>query len=189
MRTTIRDAGDLKAIAKQLREQADGKQLRKELTGGMREALQPLVPVVRAAYLAGPSKGLPKTRSRKPFGSLRALLAKSVRVEVRTTGKLAGVRIRADGRRMPSGMRALPRYWEGPTVFGWAGRWRHPVFPDADRRHRFTDRTRTSVTEVPWVQQESHPTFYRTLEPYQPQADRKVQQVLDDVRRELERRR
>jgi len=187
-RVTIRDAGDLKAIIKQLREQADGKELRKELTGGMRDALRPLVPTVRAAYLAGPSKGRPKTRSRAKLPGLRVLLAKSVRVEVRTTGKLAGARIRADGRRMPDQMKALPRYWEGPTVFGWAGRWRHPVFPNAGSRHRFTDRTRTGVTEADWVQQPSHPTFYRVLEPYQPQADRKLQQVLEGVRRKLERR-
>jgi hypothetical protein len=186
-RVTIRDAGDLKRVTKQLREQADGKQLRKEMTGAMREVLRPLVPMVRAAYLAGPSKGRPKTRSRAQLPSLRTLLARSVRVEVKTTGRMAGARIRTDGRRMPSGMRALPRYWEGPTVFGWAGRWRAPVFPDAGSRHRFTDRTRTAVTEAPWVQHESHPTFYRVLEPHLPEAGRAIDQVLERTRRKLER--
>jgi len=186
MQVTIRDAGDLKRITKQLRQVADGKELRKELTRGIRDALRPLVPQVRAAYLAGPSKGTRKTPSRRRQPNLRTLLAKAVRVEVRTSGRMAGARIRTDGRKMPSGMKALPRYWEGPEHFGWRGRWRHPVFPDAGPRHRFTDRTRAFATEASWVQQESHPTFYRTVEPHEAQVRRAVDEVFERVRRKLE---
>jgi hypothetical protein len=159
----VRDAGDLKAVAKQLRTVANGKELRKELTGGIRKVLNPLVPKVRAAYRAGPST-LGKANRRG--GSLRSLLARSVRVEVRTSGKLAGARIRADGRRMPDQMKAIPAYWEGERP-----RWRAPLFGDRDR----------------WYPHQAHPTFYRTLEPHADDAGRAVDRVLEDVRRKLER--
>jgi hypothetical protein len=170
MRTTIRDAGDLKAVNKQLRQQADGKELRKELTGGIRQVLGPVRDQVKAAYLAGPSRELPKSRSRAPLGSLRRLLAKATRIEVRTTGRMAGARIRVDGRKMPAQMRSLPAMWEGPPR---GKRWRHPVFGDRET----------------WVAQPSHPTFYPTVEPHTDDAGRAVDKVLDGIRRELERRR
>src|SRR5207342_1703756 len=114
MQVILRDSGDLKRLARDLRDVADGRELRKELTGRLRDILRPLLPVVRAAYRSGPSGGRrksPKGRGKLP--DLRVLLAKSVRVEVRTVGKLAGARIRADGRRMPDRMKSLPSYWEG----------------------------------------------------------------------------
>ena len=167
MRAELRDTGDLKAVVRALRGLADGKELRKELTQGMRGVLRPLVPRVKAAYLAGPSKG---RRRRRQGPDLRTLLARSVRLEVRTAGKLAGARIRVDGRRMPPGMGALPRHWEGPAE---GGRWRHPVFGNR---------------EV-WVGQESHPTFYRTIRPDEAQARREIEQVVDRIFAKIERAR
>lgn len=165
----IVDSGDLKRLAKDLRQHADGKALRKELTGGMRDALRPLIPQVRAAYLAAPSGGSPKSRSRATQPDLRVLLAKSVRLEVRTAGKLAGARIRADGRRMPNRMKSLPAYWEPERS---RRRWRHPVFGNR---------------EV-WVQQPAPgPTFYRVLAPHADDTARVIERVVNDVRRKLER--
>lgn len=165
MQVTIRDSGDLKRLNKQLRQQADGKQLRKDLTGGIRKVLNPLVPIVRAAYLAAPGYKGHKGRGRRQQPDLRALIAKTVRVEIRTTGKLAGARIRADGRRMPSGMRSLPAYFEGTKP-----RWRHPLFGNPDR----------------WYGQPSQPLFYRTVQPHQAEAGRAIDDLLEATRRKLE---
>lgn len=181
---TILDSADLKRLARDLRDVADGRELRKELTQGLRGVLNPIRDQVKAAYRSAPSKGhASSSRARQRQPNLRTLLAGATRVEVRTSGRLAGARLRVDGRKMPSGMRSLPSMWEGPPQ---GKRWRHPVFPDAGPRHRFTDRTRTFATEAPWVQQESHPTFYRITAGHEVTARRAVEQVLDGVRRKLE---
>lgn len=165
MQVEFRDTGDLKRLNKQLRQHADGKQIRKQATRAMKGVLTPLVPRVQAAYRAGPSKGRRKGRSRRQLPDLRALLAKSVRVEVRFTGKLAGARIRADGRRMPPGMGSLPAYWEGTKP-----RWRHPLFGDPER----------------WYGQPSHPMFHATVAPSAAAARLEIDQILQDVKRQLE---
>lgn len=165
MQVTIRDSGDLKRLNKQLRQQADGRQLGKELSAGLRDVLRPLVPIVRAAYLAAPGYKGRKGRSRRGQPDLRKLLAKSVRVEVRRSGKQAGARLRVDGRRMPDGMKAIPGYWEGTRP-----RWRHPTFGNRDN----------------WVAQQGHPVFDRTVEPHRHDADRAVAEVLERTRRKLE---
>jgi hypothetical protein len=158
------DSGDLKRLAKALRAQSDGKQLRRELTQGLRGVLRPLVPQVRAAYRAGPSRG---GRRRRPGPGLRALLASSVRTEVRLVGRVAGARIRADGRRMPTGMKALPRYWEGANRRPW----RHPVHGN----------------RAVWVAQPSHPAFYQAVRPAEAAARREVERIARQVAAKLER--
>lgn len=165
MEIWVRDSGDLKQLAKDLRGVADGKELRRELTSGLRGVLTPLAGQVKAAYRAAPSRG----RSH-PGPSLRSLLAKATRVEVRTTGRLAGARVRVDGRKMPVGMRSLPAMWEGPPK---GKRWRHPVFGDRET----------------WVAQPSHPTFYPIVEPHADDALRAINDVIDGVRAKLERNR
>ena len=161
MQLTIRDAGDLKRLSRALGQVAGGKELKRELSRGFRDVLKPYVPIVRAAYRSAPGRGSASRRG----GSLRALLARSVRVEVRLTGRTAGARIRADGRRMPDQMKAIPRYWEG------IGQWRHPVFGDRER----------------WVAQQGHPTFYRTLRSSEAAAGRQVEQVVRRVVKKAER--
>jgi hypothetical protein len=162
MQVKIRETGDLKRLAKDLRQVANGKELRKELTSGIRDVLRPLVPQVRAAYRGLPSGGLRRSGGR---ADLRVLLAKSVRVEVRTSGRMAGARIRADGRRMPDQMKSLPALVEGEKP-----RWRHPVFGD----------------RAVWVDQAPSPIFYATLAPHTDRAARAINEVLDDVKRKLE---
>jgi hypothetical protein len=162
VQVTIRDTGDLKRLARALGTTAEGKQTRRELSQGFRDVLRPYVPRLRAAYRAGPSRGGRRFRG----VPLRTLLARSVRVEVRLTGRQAGARIRADGRRMPNGMRALPAYWEGERP-----RWRHPVFGNRDV----------------WVIQQPHPAFYRTLRPSERAARREIDQALARITRRLER--
>jgi hypothetical protein len=150
VRVTVRDSADLKAVSKQLRQVADGKALRKELTGGIRDALKPVLAQVKSAYGSG---------------RIRSHLRRASRIEVRTSGRMAGARLRVDGRKMPDQMKSLPAMWEGLT------RWRHPVFGDRET----------------WVQQDSHPTFYRIVTPQEDRVGRAIDQVLEDVRDKLER--
>jgi hypothetical protein len=159
----FRGAGDLKRLNRQLRDVADGKALRKELTGGLRDVLRPVATRVKAAYLASPSG---RGGARRKGGSLRRNLARVTRVEVRTSGRMAGARVRVDGRKMPTGAKALPAYREG-----YRRPWRHPVYGNTDV----------------WVTQPAVPVFDRTVEPYEQFAGRAVDRVLDDVRDKLER--
>jgi hypothetical protein len=165
---SIRPTNDLREVAKELREVADGKQLRRELTGGIRDALRPVVRLAQAAWRAAPEGDATKSRERAAQGDLRVLLAKATRLEVRTSGRMAGARIRVDGRKMPGGMRALPGYAEGERP-----RWRHPVFGDTDT----------------WVSQAAFPTFYRTVEPHRDNVGRAIDDVLEDVKRKIEAQR
>jgi hypothetical protein len=166
VKVSMVDAGDLKRLARDLRKQADGKELRKELTGGLRGVLNPVRDEVKAAYRGAPAYQGVRSRSRAQQPDLRVLLAKATRVEVRTTGKLAGARVRVDGRKMPSGMRALGGYWEG-----YKPRWRWPVFGNR---------------EV-WAQGRARPGFDRITQGHADEGLAAVNRVLDDVRRKLER--
>jgi hypothetical protein len=156
------DAGDLKAVAKALRKHADGKELRRGLSRGLREVAKPLVPKVRAAWLSapsmqGPGRGQP---------DLRVMLAKATRTEVRLTGRQAGVRVRTDGRKMPAGFKSLPRYVEGTKR-----PWRHPVFGDRET----------------WVVQRPFPRFYQAVQPNEAAAREQVEQVVADILRKIAR--
>jgi hypothetical protein len=122
------------------------------------------VPKVKAAYRAGPSQGRPRHRQGP---GLRSLLASATRLEVRTTGRRAGARIRVAGDKMPSAMRALPQMWEGEK------RWRHPVFGDA----------------TTWVGQASRPTFYAAVQPSEAQARAEIERVVGRIIHRIERAR
>lgn len=52
---------------------------------------------------------------------LRDVVAHATRMQIRWTGKGAGIRIFTDGRKLPSDQRSLPRHMN-------KGSWRHPVF-------------------------------------------------------------
>jgi hypothetical protein len=165
---TILDSKDLKDLNRAFKNVADGKELRKEFTTGLRNILKPLVPEVRAALLASPSMGHEgMSHAQADRADLRALLAKATRVEVKLTGKQAGARIRMDGRRMPSGLRGLPKAWEGQG----GARWRHPTWGNRGR----------------WVQQRPRPTFWRVVAPHQDRAIREVEEIANRIVRKLER--
>jgi hypothetical protein len=175
MQPRIVQTSDLKRLQKELRTVADGKQLRKELTGGIRSAMAPVAPLVKAAYLGQAGHKGKRSRGRARQPNLRTLLANATRIEVRTTGKQAGARIRVDGRKMPAGMKALPRYWEGEKR-----PWRWPVYPGR------SDRTRTTTFDARWAQGRARPTFDRTVEPHSPQVRREVDEMFERVRKKLE---
>jgi hypothetical protein len=160
------DTGDLKALNKALKAHEDGKELRKQLSKELRAAVRPMVPAIRAAWLAAPSHGHDTaTRGRQGAPDLRKLLARSTRAQVRLTGKEAGVRVRTDGRKMPDRMKSLPAYAEGIKP-----RWRHPVFGNRDA----------------WVTQRPFPRFYATARPDEARAREAVEAAVDKIRRQLE---
>jgi hypothetical protein len=168
LQVTLKDTGDLKAAAKALKQHADGKELMKELRGELRAVARPLVPKVRAAWLSAPSKGHgTSTRKRRGQPDLRKLFAQATRIEVRTTGKSAGVRIRTDGRKMPDGMKALPGYAEGIRRRPW----RHPVHGDRET----------------WVVQEPFPRFFAAVQPDEAAARRAATDAVDKVLNKIAR--
>lgn len=158
MQVTLRDAGDLRAAVRDLRKALNGKQLRKELSRGIRDELKFLVPKLRAAYRSAPSR----TGGR---GRLRRALARAVKVEVKLSGRQAGARVRVDGRKMPDGQGSLPAMWEDYA------RWRHPVWGDRDV----------------WVTQEPHPVFDRTVRPYRGRVRRRIEQIAEEILRRIVR--
>lgn len=167
MQLVLVDSGDLKAISKALRHHADGKRLRKELTDELRAAARPLVPKVKAAWLAAPEFQGRRGRGRAAQPDLRKRLADATWLQVRLTGKEAGVRIRSDGRRMPDRMKALPGYAEGIRRRPW----RHPVYGNRDV----------------WVNQRPFPRFYAAVQPDEATARRHVNAAVDKVFDAIER--
>jgi hypothetical protein len=162
LRIELVDSGDLKAVGKALKQQADGKELRKQLAKELRSEIRPMVQAVKAAWLAAPSRGhATSSRSRRSEPNLRTLLAKATAGQVRFTGKEAGVRVRTDGRKLPDGMKALGGYAEGIRRRGW----RHPVFGDTET----------------WVQQRAFPRFYRTVQPDESRARQACIDAVDTV--------
>lgn len=152
----VRDSGDLRRISRELRAM-DDKKLKAKFRRELRKAATPLVPKVRASIRSIPSK-----QAYSPDG-LRGSLSRATRVEVKTTGREAGVAIRVDGRKMPAHMKSLPSMVEGKK------RWRHPVFGNRDV----------------WVDQPKQPYFYNVVRAAGPLARRAVGRVLDDISKEI----
>lgn len=147
-------ADKLRALSKDLRREADGKERAKLLRQELRQVAKPFVPQIQAAIRGLPSQGESARRGRK---SLRAQLARSVTLQVRTSGRRAGVSIFMNPRKMPSGMKALPMYVEATPGYT---RWRKPTFG-----------------HDPWKTQHPHPYFTGTVR----SADRAVSRAADRV--------
>lgn len=109
------DRASLRLLVAALRDEADGKELKRDLVRGLRAVAEPALLAARAAILAMPSMSV-----REP--GLRATVAKQTKISVTTTGKRAGVRIRALKTGMPRGFRNAPKRLNAK------GGWRHPVY-------------------------------------------------------------
>jgi hypothetical protein len=155
MRIRVDDRGGLARLAKDLRAHGEGRAMRRELVQGIRAEARPAVNAARVAYKSMPSK--------QSKSGLRAALARAVTLEIRTTGKRAGVRIHVKGSKMPDGKGGLPRRIEG------APRWRHPVFGDRET----------------WVSQPPRPTFYRALKRFEAPVGRAVLAVATRIQQRI----
>jgi hypothetical protein len=163
MQVTIIDTGDLRAVNKALKQAADGKDLRKQLGKQLRSEIRPMVRAVKAAWLAAPSEGHGgSSRERLGQPDLRRLLAKATAGQVRFTGKEAGVRVRTDGRKMPSGSKKLPAYAEGIARRPW----RHPTFGE------WTTKTKN---------QRPFPRFFEAVQPDESRARQACEQAVGVV--------
>lgn len=108
----------LKRLAAALSIEADGKKLRADLIKNLREAVKPAVTKTKGEILSMHSSGLSHGEP------LRAAIARQIKPEVRVSGKLVGVRVRAKNRGMPRGFGQAPKRTN-------ASGWRHPVYGKA----------------------------------------------------------
>lgn len=152
----IRGGAELRRISLELRRMGGG-ELTRKLRKELRAAAAPLVPQVRASIMQIPTTG-------DKSSGLRRRMAKATRLELRTVGREAGVAIRVDGRKMPTGQGRLPAYMEGSRK-----RWRHPVYGNRNN----------------WVGQQPHPYFYNVVRNLGPRSRVAVNRVLDEATREI----
>lgn len=165
----IRATGkDLKAIGKELRGQ-DNREIRRQLSTGLRAAAKPLVPAVRSSIANIPVKGPKHT-------GLRKRLQKAVTLRVRTVGKNAQVSILMSTAKMPEGQKALPAAMEGLKT------WRHPVFGEDAQTRKTVHGNRGDDT---WITQPARPYFYRTVRPMGAAAKVAVNKVTRDIERKI----
>ena len=153
----LRTGKDLKRIGAELR-RMNNKELKKEFSQELRAAARPMVPAVRQAI-----RQIPSRRGYTADG-LRGRMSKATKLEVRTAGKDAGVRIRVDGRKMPNREKALQSYMEGVKK-----PWRHPVFGNR---------------EV-WVKQDPKPYFFKTVRPLGLASRVQVNKAIDRVAKKI----
>lgn len=143
------------------------KVLRLELQAAARAAALPIVNDVKAAVLAIPVTGgggggsfaRAAAAKRTPKGGhgLRNTIASATGMQIRTTGRLSGVRIRINVSKLPPDQQSLPWALDSPTG------WRHPVFGDSNV----------------WVRQRGHPYFEVTIRKHHAAARAKVEAAMD----------
>lgn len=148
----------LAALVRALREEEDGKQLRKELARNMREALKPGASMAKSAAMSIPAAGAGGSPG------LRSAIAKKIRPEVKLGGRWSGARIKAF---KTPGLRGFAN---APKRTNRAGGWRHPVFGDRET----------------WVTQHGKEKWFdRALEGHANQYRDAVLQAMDDMARRI----
>jgi hypothetical protein len=155
---TVHTGPELKRITLELR-RMNQREILKRFRKDLRKAAAPLVPAVRQSIRQIPSK-----RGYTAQG-LRGQLSRATALEVKTSGRQAGVAIRVDGRKMPTHMKALPAYMEGTKR-----PWRHPVYGNRNA----------------WVnQQPPHPYFYKVMRTAGPAARAVVDRTIRGIARDI----
>lgn len=178
----VEGAEELRLLAVEL------KMARPELARGLRKALvetvKPIVPEVRSAALSIPTSGgggfgagaadraihtVGRSRAKNQTrvvnralggSGLRARIAAAVKSVVRVSTSSVAVYLKVDASQFPDDQRILPKYMDG------IGRWRHPTYG-----------------HDPWVQQDAHPYFRKTIEPHIPEVELRVRAVMTEVAR------
>lgn len=106
----------LRSLNRSLKNEADGKVLRRDLSKNMRGAVEPVVSEIKAGVMAVGHGGM--ATQGEP---LRPAVAKKIKAEARLTGKQTGARIRA--------RKVKVRGFENaPKRLNQTKGWRHPVF-------------------------------------------------------------
>lgn len=110
------DQTSFNRVARALRRESDGRELRADLARNIHTALKPAVGEVRSALMSMASAGLPHVGE-----PLRQAVAARVRSDVRLGGPAAGARIRVGKTGMPRGFRNAPKRLNSRG-------WRHRVY-------------------------------------------------------------
>ncbi|MFI2437401.1 hypothetical protein [Streptomyces sp. NPDC018693] len=145
---------NLRNISRALRAEEDGKELRKELTRNMREALKP--------GAAAAKSGIMSMASSTPHGgpALKSSIARKIRPEARISGRFPGAKIKAF--KTPN----LRGFANAAKRTNRASGWRHPVYGDR---------------EV-WVQQHGKTKWFdRAFEGRKPEYTHAVKSALADM--------
>lgn len=152
----------LAALVRALREEEDGKQLRKDLAKNMREALKPGAAEAKGSIMAMPTVG--QRRSSPP---LRTSVARKIRPEVKLGGRWSGARVKAF---KTKNVRNFPN---APKRLNRPGGWRHPLFGNR---------------EV-WVQQTGKVGWFdRAFEGREDQYRAAVERAMEDMARRIANR-
>ena len=109
----------LDALARALKAEEDGKQLRKELAQNLRNALKPGADQAKSSIM-----GMISLNGSQP--ALRSAIAKKIRPEVKLGGRWTGARVKAF---KTKNVRGFPN---APKRTNSARGWRHPVFGNTD---------------------------------------------------------
>lgn len=158
---------DLRELSRTLRQQVDGKERLKAMRAELKTAAAPMVPAVRSAIRAIPNtSNAQRSRAGRRRPGMRTALARAVTLQIRMSGRRAGVSIYMNPRRMADGTKSLPGYFEATPKYT---RFRHPVFGNDA-----------------WVAQRPQPYFTRTVKAADKQMTRAVDAIIERIRREVE---
>ena len=139
--------------------------LKRAMNKEVRLAARPVLADLRAAAMRIPDVSAARRRDE---GSIRAALARAVRIQ----STQSGVRLIVDKRKMPPGSEPMVFAFEMPQG------WRHPVFGSGER-------TRSEWT---WIQQQGHPWFRPTVLRHEHTFRKAVLDAMDETARQLEAR-
>lgn len=152
----LRGGKDIKRVGAELR-RMDDKEILKRFRKELRAAAAPMVPAVRASIAAIPVKGTSGSTG------LRKRLQKATRLMLRTGGKLAGIRVLVDPKKLPDHERSLPAMEEGLRP------WKHPVYGNRGV----------------WVRQDPHAYFFPVVRKLGPASRIAVNRVLDGITKSI----
>lgn len=113
LRVQVTGADDLRKASRKIREAANPREVRKELTQALKQSTAPAVADAKVAALAIPAKGRAST-------GLRRRMARGVTAQVKTGGRTPGVKVRIS-------RRVMGKQAPVPMLMN-EGQWRHPVF-------------------------------------------------------------
>lgn len=115
----------LKELGRALRQESNGKELRRDLIRELKKPLTPVVAEIKSGVMSMASGGL-KTGGEP----LRAAVARKIRAEAKLSGYAVGVRIRARKTEGVRGFRNAPKRLNSPKG------WRHPAFGSKEWVHQ-----------------------------------------------------
>jgi hypothetical protein len=160
------DTRDLRRLVQSMRGASNAKDLRKILRRQLTAAGKPMIPVIRSEIMGIPSQNQNNALGRP---GLRKSTARAVRLQVATKGGRAGVVVRVDPKKMPTGQHNLPAYLEGTFTPWKSPNWKQPG-------HRVT-----------WKVQHHHPYFAPVAQRFEPRVRAAVADAINEIERQIQR--